>query len=139
MQTRGQNDGIQRTSRGSNTLMQSQTHDSNHLFKHICITRVSLPTIENIIICKVKCTLVQALTLCTGHRAHWGSRGIALPFHDQWHYKGVRSQRHALAALYPRERPSTHCTGGWVGPRASLDGCRKSLHHLHSIPGPSSA
>jgi hypothetical protein len=28
---------------------------------------------------KVKCTLVQALRLCTGHR---GSRGIALPFHD---------------------------------------------------------
>ena len=25
--------------------------------------------------------------------------------------------------LYPRERPGTHCTGGWVGPRAGLDGC----------------
>jgi hypothetical protein len=22
----------------------------------------------------------------------------------------------------PRERPGTHCTGGWVGPRAGLDG-----------------
>ena len=22
----------------------------------------------------------------------------------------------------PRERASTHCTGGWVGPRAGLDG-----------------
>jgi hypothetical protein len=31
---------------------------------------------------KVKCTLVQALRLCTGHMAHRGSRGIALPFHD---------------------------------------------------------
>jgi len=31
---------------------------------------------------KVKCTLVQALRLCTGHTAHRGSRGIALPFHD---------------------------------------------------------
>jgi hypothetical protein len=28
--------------------------------------------------------------------------------------------------LYPRERPSTHCTGGSVGPRAVLDGCGKS-------------
>jgi hypothetical protein len=27
---------------------------------------------------KVKCTLVQALRLCTGHTAHRGSRGIAL-------------------------------------------------------------
>ena len=35
-------------------------------------------------------------------------------------------QRHALAALYPRERPGTHFTGGWVGPRAGLDRCGKS-------------
>jgi hypothetical protein len=31
----------------------------------------------------VKCTLVKALRLCTGRAAHRGSRGIALPFHDQ--------------------------------------------------------
>src|SRR5215475_9796767 len=29
-------------------------------------------------------------------------------------------------AHYPRERPGTHCTGGWVGPRADLDRCGKS-------------
>ena len=34
---------------------------------------------------KVKCTLVQALRLCTGRTTHRGSRGIALLFHDQWH------------------------------------------------------
>ena len=28
--------------------------------------------------------------------------------------------------LYPLERPGTHCTGGWVGPRAGVDGCGKS-------------
>jgi len=33
----------------------------------------------------VKCTLVQALRLCTGRTAHRGSRGIALLFHDQRH------------------------------------------------------
>jgi len=32
---------------------------------------------------KVKCTLVQALRLCTGRTAHRGSRGKALPFHDR--------------------------------------------------------
>jgi len=42
------------------------------------------------------------------------------------YYKGVSGQQHAPAALYPRERPGTHCTGGWVGPRASLDR-RKNL------------
>jgi len=35
-------------------------------------------------------------------------------------------QRHALPA-YCRERPGNHCIGGWVGPRADLDGCGKSL------------
>jgi len=38
----------------------------------------------------------------------------------------VRGQRHAPAAFNPRERPGTHCTGGWVGPRAGLDRCGKS-------------
>ena len=28
--------------------------------------------------------------------------------------------------LYPRVRLGTHCKGGWVGPRAGLDGCGKS-------------
>jgi len=27
---------------------------------------------------------------------------------------------------YSREGPGTHCIGGWVGPRAGLDGCGKS-------------
>jgi hypothetical protein len=33
-----------------------------------------------------------------------------------------------LWPLYPRERPGTHCTGGWVGLRAGLNGCGKSCH-----------
>ena len=37
---------------------------------------------------------------------------------------------HAPAALYPRERHGTHCTGGWVGHRVGLDG-RK----ISSTPG----
>ena len=36
-----------------------------------------------------------------------------------------------MGLLYPKERPVTHCTGGWVGPRAGLDGCGKS----HPPPG----
>jgi hypothetical protein len=38
----------------------------------------------------------------------------------------MRGQCHAPATFYPRERPCTHCTGGWVGPRAGLDRCGKS-------------
>jgi len=37
-------------------------------------------------------------------------------------YKVVTGQQHAPAALYPRERPGTHFTGGWVGTKAGLDG-----------------
>ena len=48
---------------------------------------------------------------------------------------GVGGQRHAPAALL-RERPSTHCTGGWVGPRAGLERCGKSCPHWDLIPGP---
>jgi hypothetical protein len=35
---------------------------------------------------------------------------------------GVSGQRHAPAAFQPRGKdPGTHCTGGWVGPRAGLN------------------
>ena len=37
---------------------------------------------------QVKCTLVQALRLCTGRTAHRGSRGIALPYHDHGTRRG---------------------------------------------------
>ena len=40
--------------------------------------------------------------------------------------------------FYPRERPGAHCIGGWLSPRAGLDGCGKSRPHRDSIPGPSS-
>jgi hypothetical protein len=55
---------------------------------------------------------------------------------------GVGGQRHAPAALYPRERCGTHFIGGWVGLSAGLDGCGKSRppppSKRDSIPGPSS-
>jgi len=41
-------------------------------------------------------------------------------------------------SLYPWERLGTHCTEGWVGPRAGLDGCGKSRPYRDSIPGASS-
>jgi len=35
---------------------------------------------------------------------------------------GGGSQRHVLANLPPGKRPGTHCTGGWLGPRAGVTG-----------------
>ena len=63
-------------------------------------------------------------------------RGIALLFHD----RGTRRGEWTAARpgpLYPRERPGTHFTGGWVGPRASLDG-RKISSSPGFYPEPSS-
>jgi hypothetical protein len=48
---------------------------------------------------------------------------------------GVSGQRYAPAAL-PRERPGTHCIGGWMGTRAGLDECGKHRPYRDSIPGP---
>ena len=36
--------------------------------------------------------------------------------------------------LYLQEIPGTLCIGGWVGPRAGLDGCGKSRPNRDSIP-----
>ena len=51
---------------------------------------------------------------------------------------GVDGKRHAPAAIPPGRRPGTHCIGGWVGPRAGLDGCGKFRPHRDSTPKPSS-
>ena len=37
----------------------------------------------------------------------------------------VGGQRHTPAA-YPRKRPGTHFTGGWVGPGAGINGWGRS-------------
>jgi len=94
------------------------------------------PTSINLTKVQVKCTLVQALRLCTGPTAHRGSRGIALLFLDHGTRRGEVSASRPGRFL-PRERPGTHCTGGWVGSRACLDRYRKSRPHRDSIPGPS--
>jgi hypothetical protein len=50
---------------------------------------------------KVKCTLVQALTLCTGRMAHRGSRGIALLFLDYGIRRGEGSASRPGRSLPP--------------------------------------
>ena len=77
-------------------------------------------------------------TLSQATKALRESRGIALLYFLPRHQKGVRGHRHAPAAPFPRERPGTHCTGGWVGLRAGLNRRGKSRPHRDSFPGPSS-
>jgi hypothetical protein len=60
------------------------------------------------------------LTLDKATKAQRGSRGIALFFNlgAGWEWVVNATPR----SLYPRERPGTHCIGGWEGPRPGLDG-----------------
>jgi hypothetical protein len=46
---------------------------------------------------------------------------------------GVGGQRHIPSALLLGKRHGTQFTGGWVGPRADVDGCEKSRPHQYSI------
>ena len=68
----------------------------------------------------LKFTLEQAT------KTQRGCRGIVYSFFNHDANVGMGGQRHAPAALPPGKRPGTQCTGGWVGPRDSPDGCGKS-------------
>jgi len=52
--------------------------------------------------------------------------GIALLFHDRGTRRGWVVSSTPRPHFSPRDRPGTHCTGGWVGPRAGLDGWKIS-------------
>ena len=47
---------------------------------------------------------------------------------------GVGDQCHAQLLYLWEKRLNTHCTGDWVGPRASVDRCKKSYHRQDLIP-----
>ena len=64
---------------------------------------------------KVKCTLVQALRLCTGRTAHRGCVEVLLYSFLTTALEGVRDQLHASAALYPGKDPvSTVQDAAWA-------------------------
>ena len=64
---------------------------------------------------KVKVTLEQAT------KAQTRSRGITILSLTS----ALDRDKATPRPLYPQERPGTHCIGGWVGPRAGLEGCGK--------------
>jgi hypothetical protein len=74
----------------------------------------------------------------TGHEDPEGEERCSSTLYLTSALDGVGGKRHASAAIPLRKRPGAHCVGGWVGPRAGLDGCGKSRPHRDSIPGPSS-
>jgi len=86
---------------------------------------------------KVKCTLVQALRLCTVRTAHRGSRGIVLLFHDH----GTRRGRGVSVTPRPLFTPTKEPVpivqeAGWA-PGPVWTGAENRVPHRYSIPGPS--
>jgi hypothetical protein len=64
------------------------SHDRLKDFYYVCLSLHKWQQMGMLLKKKVKCTLVQALRLCTGCMAHRGSRGIALPIHDHGTRRG---------------------------------------------------
>jgi hypothetical protein len=72
----------------------------------------------------------------------WQLHFISLPFlqsHIKLNVKftleqATKAQRGSRGPYYCQERPSIHCIGGWVSPRAGLDGCGKSRPPLGFNP-----
>jgi len=82
----------------------------------------------------LKCTLAQALRLCTGRTAHRESRGVALLFHDHDTRRGEGSASRPGCSLLPgMSRYLLYRRRG--GPRAGLDRCGKSRSKGIRSPG----
>jgi hypothetical protein len=77
------------------------------IFTILCVYRVSLCDIK----VKLKFTLEQDT------KAQRGSRGKLYSFFNL----GVKRGWVVNAMLPPGNIPGTHCTAGWVGPRAGMD------------------
>ena len=72
-------------------------------------------TFTNYVKVKVKCTLVQALRLCTGRTAYRGTRGIALPFHDHGTRRGWGVSVTSRPLFTPQKDPvSIVQEAGWT-------------------------
>ena len=86
----------------------------------------------------VKCTLVQALRLCTDRTAHRGSRSIALLFHDRGTRRGWGVSITPWSLFTPGKDPiPTVQEAGWA-PGPVWTGAENLAPHRDSIPGPSS-
>ena len=70
-------------------------------------------------------------------KAQRGNRRVALLFLYPRRQMLVGGLCHVPTALRLDKRFGAHCTGGWMGSKASLEGCGKSGLHWHSIPEPS--
>jgi hypothetical protein len=118
----------------------SNKHQSLGNFKHFTISCVCSFVFQSLfwnrcMTCVGKGKVTVKLSLClTKHhtmKMYWRSGGITpciLDLSTRWRWVVSFMPQ----PLYPRERvPGTHCIGGWVGPKASLDAVVKGKIPSH--------
>jgi len=103
---------------GGNRTLQNMTLEKNTMFTDTPDITSNLPTYK--------------VHPRTSHEGTVGEQKYSSTLSLSSALEGVGGQLHAPAAL-PRERPGTHCIGGWVGLR-----CGTHRLHRDSIPEPSS-
>jgi hypothetical protein len=87
--------------------------------------------LEDLSLNTIPCSLVTVKVQLSRYRpeqAQRVKRCTALAFRDPGARRGWVVSI-TPRPLYPRGRPGTHCTVGWVAPRAVLDVCEKSRPH----------
>ena len=87
---------------------------------------------------KVKCTLIQALRLCTVRTVHRGNRGIALPFLDHGTRRGWGVSVTSQPLFTPRKDPAPIVQEARWAPGPVWTGAENLIPRQDSIPGPSS-
>jgi hypothetical protein len=127
----GNVDSLVHTTKCSTWISKTKQHSSNPLIPHAAGSPLS-KTNNSSAKCKGKVHPRK------GHEGPEGELRYSSTLSLTSAQDGVGRQHQIPAALSPGNRPGTHCVGGWVGPRAGLDGCGKSRPYRHSIPGPSS-
>jgi hypothetical protein len=86
----------------------------------------------------VKCTLLQALRICTGRTAYRGSRGIALSFHDHSTRRGWGVNVTPRPLFTTGKDPVPIVQEAEWAPGPVWTGAEKSRLRRDSFPGPSS-
>jgi hypothetical protein len=85
----------------------------------------------------VKCTLVQALRLCTGRTAYKGSRGIALPFHNHGTRRGEGSASRPGPFFTPgKDLVPTVQEAGWAPAGVHRQGGKETKHTASHVRWP---
>jgi hypothetical protein len=100
---------------------------SKHVLYPVCVLHyLSISSIISSLDCLVNNKCKGKGHPRTGHEGPEGEQRYSSTLSSTSALDAVGGQYHVPSALPTGQRPGTHCLGGWLGPRAGLDGRRKS-------------